>query len=289
MLVLFTDTDTDMSLELANQMGWNLICMPYTINDKTIYPYIDYYKFNAKEFYDILRGGVVPKTFALNPNNYIEYFEPHLKAGNDILYVHFSKNMSGTFNSLNIAINELKEQYPNNTIYTIDTKGVSVCSLNIIYEIDKLIKNNTSIEEVLKWAKNEVDHFATYFYADNLNFFKASGRVSNMSANLGNIFGIHPIIHMSEEGKLVNIAKVKGKKASLRRLMQYVEELGDNIKDHKVLIAQTDAYDLASILKQNLKEIYGEDLDTEIVEVNPTIGAHCGPDCIGVCFHSKSR
>ncbi len=289
MLVLFTDTDTDMNCSLAEKLGWKLISMPYTIEDETKYPYVDYVTFDKKEFYDKLRTGIVPKTFALNPYNYVEYFEPFLKNGDDILYVHFSKAMSGTFNSLNIALEELKEKYPNNNVYTIDTKGVSINSLNIVLEIDKLIKEGKTIEEILKWSETNVDKFATYFYADNLNFFKASGRVSNLSANLGNFFGVHPIIYMSDEGQLVNIAKVKGKKASLRKLLQYVEELGDNIKDHKVLIAETDAYDLAVTLENSLKEIYGQDLDTMIIEVNPTIGAHCGPDCIGVCFHAKHR
>ncbi len=289
MLVLFTDTDTDMNCTLAEKLGWKLISMPYTIEGDTKYPYVDYESFDKKEFYDKLRNGTVPKTFALNPYNYVEYFEPFLENGDDILYVHFSKTMSGTFNSLNIALEELKEKYPNNSVYTIDTKGVSINSLNIVLEIDKLVKEGKTIEEILKWSETNVDKFATYFYADNLNFFKASGRVSNLSANLGNFFGVHPIIYMSDEGQLVNIAKVKGKKASLRKLLQYVEELGDNIKDHKVLIAETDAYDLAVTLENSLKEIYGQDLDTMIIEVNPTIGAHCGPDCIGVCFHAKHR
>lgn len=289
MLILFTDTDTDMTLQQAQDMGWKLLSMPYTINDVTTYPYVDYKVFNSKEFYDVLRKNIVPKTFALNPYNYVEYFEPYLQEGHDILYVHFSKNMSGTFNSLNIAIDELSEKYPNNKIYTIDTKGVSACSFNIILEIDKLVKENKSIEEILQWADEEVDHFATYFYADNLTFFKASGRVSNMSANLGNIFGIHPIIHMSQEGQLVNITKVKGKKASLKKLISYVEELQDDIYEHKVIVVHSDCYDLALSLEAQLKEIFGEKLDTMITEVNPTIGAHCGPDCVGVSFHSKSR
>lgn len=289
MLILFTDTDTDVTSKIANELGWNLISMPYIIEDKTIYPFVDFETFDKKEYYDTLRKGIIPKTFALNPYNYVEYFEPFLQNGDDILYVHFSKNMSGTFNSLNIAIEELKEKYPKSTIYTLDTKAISIGSLNIIYEIDKLVKEGKSVTEILKWADEEVEHFATYFYADNLSFFKASGRVSNLSANLGNFFGVHPIIHISNEGQLVNITKVKGKKASLKKLFQYVEELNLDLKKHRVLIAESDARDLAQYLEQALKEKYGQDLDTMIVEVNPTIGAHCGPDCIGVCFHAKNR
>ena len=288
MLVLFTDTDTDLTPNLAEQYGWNLIYMPYTINDVNYYPYKDT-EFNSKKFYNLLRTGIVPKTFALNPEQYIDYFEPYFKEGNDILYVHFSQSMSGTFNSLNIALEELKEKYPERTCHLIDTKGVSICSLNILFEISELLKQNKTIDEIKEWANEEVDHFATYFYADNLKFFKASGRVSNMSATLGNVFGVHPIIYMSAEGKLVNLTKVKGKKSSLKKLVSYVEELGDDINKHKVIIAHTDALELAKELEEMLKEKFGNDLEIMYSEVNPTIGAHCGPDCIGVSFHSKNR
>ena len=288
MFVLFTDTNTDLTLKHAKEYGWNLILMPYTINDVNFYPYKEN-EFNSKEFYDLLRTGVVPKTFALNPEQYIEYFEPYFEKGIDILYVHFSKSMSGTFNSLNIALEDLKEKYPERTCYLVDTKGVSVCSLNIIYEIEKLVKEGKTPEEIVNWSKEEVDHFATYFYADNLTFFKASGRVSNMSATLGNVFGVHPIIYMSDEGQLVNIAKVKGKKSSLRKLVSYVEELGDDIKAYNVIIAHTDNIELATLLKNMLIEKFGDDLTISFSVVNPTIGGHCGPDCIGVSFHSKKR
>ena len=288
MFVLFTDTNTDLTLKHAKEYGWNLILMPYTINDVNFYPYKEN-EFNSKEYYDLLRTGVVPKTFALNPEQYIEYFEPYFEKGMDILYVHFSRNMSGTFNSLNIALEDLKEKYPERTCYLVDTKGVSVCSLNIIYEIEKLVKEGKTPEEIVNWSKEEVDHFATYFYADNLKFFKASGRVSNMSATLGNVFGVHPIIYMSDEGQLVNIAKVKGKKSSLNKLVSYVEELGDNIKEDNIIIAHTDNIELATLLKNMLIEKFGDDLTISFSVVNPTIGGHCGPDCIGVSFHSKKR
>jgi fatty acid-binding protein DegV len=110
-----------------------------------------------------------------------------------------------------------------------------------------------------------------------------------MSATLGNVFGVHPIIYMSDEGQLVNIAKVKGKKSSLRKLVSYVEELGDDIKAFNVIIAHTDNIELATLLKNMLIEKFGDDLTISFSVVNPTIGGHCGPDCIGVSFHSKKR
>ena len=289
MIILFTDTDTDMTPSIAKELGYNLISMPYSINEKEIYPYVDYDEFDYKSFYNLLRSGVLPKTSAISPVTYINYFEPFLKEGHDILYVHFSAAMSGTFSALHIAEEELKEKYPDRKIYKIDTKGISILSYIIVKEISELYKNGKTIEEILKWAENEVDKFAIYFYVDDLKFFQRSGRVSGFSAFMGNIFGIHPIIHVSSEGNMEAIAKGKGKIGTLRKILTYIDELQEDIKEHKVMIAHTDAEDIAITLSEIMKEKYGNDLDIEIVVVNPTIGSHCGPDCVGITFHAKHR
>lgn len=289
MLVLWTDTDTDLTLQEAKEYGYKLISMPYLVGDKEIKPYEDFEVFDQHAFYQSLREGSLPKTCAISPETYIKYFEPDFKAGNDILYVHFSKAMSGTFNAMNIAYEELKEKYPERKLYTIDTKGITICSLNIVKEIGDLYKQGKKIEEILKWADVEVDKFATYFYADNLKFFKQSGRISNMSATFGTILGIHPIIYMSKEGQMLSLTKVKGKKKALNELINYVVSLEENIKDHRVIVGHTDAIDIAMKCGELLKETFGEDLKIEYVVVNPTAGSHCGPDSVGISFHAKHR
>ena len=286
---LFTDTDTDITPEIANQYGYKLISMPYTLNDKDVYPYVDFETFDYKTYYDTLRSGVVPKTFALSPEKYIEYFEPALKEGKDIVYVHFSSAMSGTFNSMNLAWQELKEKYPERRFCAIDTKGVSICCYNIALEIAKMAKNGATIDELTAWAETEVDKFAVYFYADDLKFFARSGRVSGLSAVFGGILGIRPIININSNGVMNSISKAKGRRGALKAVLQYVDTLQENIKDYRVVIGHADAYDLAIELQDKLKEKYGEDLQTEITVVNPTIGGHCGPDTVGVCFHAKTR
>ena len=222
MLILFTDTDTDMTPSLAREYGYHLISMPYIIDDKVIYPYEDFEEFNYKEFYEMLRKGIIPKTCALT--KYIEYFEPFFKNGDDILYVHFSAKLSGTFNAMHIAIEELKEKYPQRKFYTIDTKGITICSLNILKEIGQLYKSGKNIDEILKWAEKEVNKFAIYFYADDLKFFKRSGRISNFTATMGTILGIHPIIYIDSDGVMSAISKGKGKIGSLKKLASYVEK-----------------------------------------------------------------
>ena len=289
MLVIFTDTDTDINKVEAEYYGYKLISMPYILNEKEIKPYEDFEEFDYKSFYNTLRKGSIPKTCAISPEKYREYFEPEFEKGNDILYVHFSKAMSGTFNGMNIAIEELKEMYPERKLYTIDTKGITILSYNIVKTIGELKKEGKTLEEILEWAEKEVDHFATYFFADNLKFFKRSGRVTNVSATMGDIIGIKPIIYMNSDGQMTNIGKVRGRRAALNKLIQYVEELNVDIYNHSIVIGHTDALDLANELGKKLIEKYGNNLNIEYVVVNPTAGSHCGPDTIGVCFYAKHK
>ena len=288
MLVLFTDSDCDITPQKAKELGYNLIIMPYIINDELIYPYNNEDD-HSHPFYEKLRKKVMPKTCGISPMDYINYFEPEFKKGNDILYVHFSKAMTSTFEAMNEAYRELLETYPDRKLYTIDTKGITILSYNICLEVARLYKENKSIDEILAWAKEEVDHFAVYFFATDLQFFKRSGRISNFSAIMGGIIGIHPIIHISSEGVMTSIDKARGKKNAILKIIQYVKDLELDIEKYTVVIGHSDAYSLANLVKDMLCEELNKDLNIEIVEVNPTAGSHCGPDNIGISFHAKNR
>lgn len=289
MLVLFTDTDTDITPKAAKEFGYHLISMPYSIDGKTTYPYEDFEEFNAHEFYEKLRGGVLPKTSAISSESYKKYFEPHFRNGDDILYVHFSRAMTATFDAMDTAVKELKEKYPERKFYTVDTKGITLGSLNIVFEIGELYKSGKTVDEILKWAETEVDKFAVYFFADDLRFFKASGRVSGLAGTMGTLLGIRPIIYMNSEGKMVNIGKEKGRAKALARLISIIEELGEDIDKHRVLVGHSDAPALAEEAVRLLKEKFSSGLNIEIFDVNPTAGSHCGPSTVGISFHAKHR
>lgn len=287
--VIFTDTDTDITPEVASRYGYHLISMPYVIDGVEIFPYVGNYTFNEHEFYDSLRKGTLPKTCGIDVIKYKNYFEPFLKEGKDILYVHFSAAMTGTFNAMKIAIEELKEQYPNNSIYTIDTKGITIISYAIACDIGDLYLQGKSIQEIIDWANVEVDHYSQYFYANTLKFFAKSGRVTGIAAVMGDIIGIKPIIYMTQDGKMENIDKARGRKNAEQLLLNYVDELGDDVVNHRVIIGHTDALDFAKELEAKLQEKFDNKLNIEFVCTNPTAGSHCGPDGVGVCFHSKHR
>ncbi|MBO7535937.1 MAG: DegV family EDD domain-containing protein, partial [Bacilli bacterium] len=174
-------------------------------------------------------------------------------------------------------------------VYLIDTKGITIGSINIVLEIGELYKAGKSIEEIQKWAEVEVDKFAVYFFADDLKFFARSGRVSGIAGFMGNIFGVKPIIYMGSDGIMTNIGKEKGRKNAVNRLVKYVEELGEDIKDHRIVVAHTDAPKIVEELISLLKAKFGDDLNILVMDVNPTAGSHCGPDSVGISFHAIHR
>ena len=289
MWTYFTDTDTDITPEVASLYGYKLISMPYSVDARPVYPFVDYESFDSKAFYDMLRGGALPTTSAISEEEYLRYFEPEFAAGKDIFYVHFSAAMTMTFGNMYKALDKLKAKYPERRFLEVDTKGITIVSYLIVREIGDMLNAGKTPEEIVEWAKTEVCHYSQYFFADDLKFFRRSGRVSGIAATMGGLIGIRPIIYMNDEGKMVSIGKEKGRNNAMCRLLSYVEEIGDDIKNHHFIIGHTDAPELAEEIASMLKEKFGNDLEVEFVVTNPTAGSHCGPNGVGVAFHSKRR
>ena len=288
MLTLFTDSDCDITMYDAKRMGYKLIPMPYSIEGETVYPYEDNDEFDFKAFYTRLRNGDMPTTFALNEQNYLNIFEPEFAAGNDIFYVHFSAAMTVTFDVMHRVVDKLKAKYPGRKFYEIDTLGITLPSYAIADQVSILFKQGKTPEEVLKWAETEVQRWAVYFFADNLKFFRRSGRVSGLAATMGGLIGLRPIIYMNEEGKMVSIGTEKGRLKAMTRLIDTIAEIGD-LQDYPIYLGHADAPELAAQLADMIRSRFGSEIEIITVQVNPTTGAHCGPDTTGVCFHAKHR
>lgn len=290
MVKIFLDTDCDFTLEHVKKWGVTLISMPYAMKGTEYKPYKDYKSIDFHEYYDVLRKGVIPTTSALNPEDYISYFEPEFKEGNDIFYIHFSAAMSASFNSMRLALEELKKKYPNRKFYEIDTKGITIEGYIIAKEAVRLVREEgKSPEEVIKWAEKEVNKYACYFFADDLKFFGKSGRVSGIAAFMGGIIGIRPILTMNSEGKMVPVGKVKGRRNAVMKLADYVQELGEDLENHTIVIGHADAMNLVEEIETELINRLGNKLKFEVNDVNPTAGAHCGPNTLGIAFYAKHR
>ena len=290
MLKLYTDSDTDVTPKVAAQHGYSgYISMPYSVDAKTIYPYVDFETFDCHGFYEMLRGGVLPTTSAISKERYVEYFEKDFADGNDILYVHFSRAMTATFDAMDQAIAELKAKYPGVRFEEIDCKGITTICYPIVCKAGDMALAGKSLDEILAWAREDVDHWAMYFFADDLKFFRRSGRVSGIAATMGTLIGLRPIIYMSPEGKMVSKGTEKGRAKAMNRLMNEVLEKGLDVKENGLYIGHTDALEFAHQLGDMLREKLGADLPITFVECNPTAGSHAGPNGVGVCFHAKER
>lgn len=287
MLKVFVDSDMDFTPELAKKYGFGLISMPYCIDGQTVYPYEDG-DVDLHAFYDGLRGGVLPTTGGISSEKYKSYFRPEFEKGNDVLYVHFSAAMTCTFDAMNEAVAELKKEFPERKFYEIDTKGITIVSYNIACEIGDMYLAGASVEQITDWAKTEINKFSQYFFADDLKFFRRSGRVGGISAIMGTMLGIRPIIYMSEDGKMISIGKERGKQRALTKLLDYMTELGEDVENHRVIVGHTDSPELAAELSALIKQKFPNAQITTVC-TNPTAGSHCGPNGTGVSFHSKHR
>ena len=287
-LTLFADTDCDITPEMAAEWGYTLIPMPYTLDGAEVFPYRDGAPLDIQAFYHRLREGATPKTSGLSPADYIALFEPVLQRGDDILYPHFSARLSSTFNAMRIAIETLRNRYPDRQIVTLDTKAITGMALCILEEIAHLAQVGTTLQEIVRIAQAElIPHFAFFAYATDLQFFRRSGRLSGLSAFVGGALGVRPIISIDDEGHMGAIDKAVGTRAALAKIHRAMSTLGEDMAQHPLYIVHSDARQEAEELAAAIRERYG--VEAKIIWINPTAGVHCGPGCLGVAFHAGRR
>ena len=287
MYQLFCDSNCELWHTKVKDLGLNVIRMPYIVGAEE-YFYDMGENTDFKAFFDGMREGAAPKTAALNEYAYTEYFEPVLARGEDIYYITFSHQLSGTFNAMKNVIAQLKEKYPEREIRFKDSKSICMGSGFITYYGALKYKEGATMDELDAYLDELIPHTATYFAVDNLTYLHRGGRISGAAKVFGNLLGIKPILHINDEGKIVNIAKDKGFKKALKAMREYMRTTGSDLDKYKVFIVQADAEENAKAFADNIRTDFG-DLDIEIQPVGPVIGSHCGPGTIGVIFHCSHR
>jgi len=282
MSVFFTDTDCEMFYTDAESLGINVIGMPDTIKGQEhIY---DFGKnTNIKDFFDDMRNGEVATTSALNSQDYLNYFEPVLQKGEDVLYVHFSSNLSATFNYMNTAIDILKEKYPERKITVFDTLNISLGGGIQAIEAAKLHNSGMSDEDVVKFLTAFREKIAVYFYVDSLKYLKRGGRISPASAVVGSLLNIKPILTVSNEGKIEKLCTVKGTKKALDFLIDKFEKEYNNDSKYEVYIIDADNKEVGDQVAERIRNT-GKDVSIRRLPIGPVIGAHAGPGTIGIIF-----
>lgn len=286
MSVLLCDSNCELWYTTVKELGIDYIPMPYLYNDREyFYDLGENTDFAA--FYSAVRAGAVPKTQALNPENYKDVLEPYFAAGEDVLYISFSHAMSGTFAQLDAAISELKQKYPNRKCIVFDTKSISLGAGIQVKAAAELKNKGASDEEIISFLNDFTNRVAVYFVVDDLMHLKRGGRLSAASAVVGTLLSVKPVLTTNSQGGLSVLEKVSGRKKAVRSLC---EKVARTITDYNYPVyvldadCKEDGDELAAMIKAHRPEA-----DIVRQTVGPVIGSHCGPGTLGVIFIADER
>lgn len=285
--VITTDNNADLPVEYYKEHNVGCMYFSYTMDD-VLYKQGSYMP--EGEFYGKMRAGSMPTTAQVNPEEARLLFEPYLKEGKDILHIAFSSGLSGTYNSCRIAVEELREEYPDRIITIIDSLAASLGQGLLVYLTQKLKEEGADMQTAAEWAENHRKNIVHLFTVDDLNHLYRGGRVSKTTAVLGGMLNIKPILHVDDEGKLIPIGKVRGRKKSILELTSLMDEKLGSHKDtcDTIFISHGDCLEDAKFLAEKIKARY--QINTEIINyVGSVIGAHSGPGTLALFFVGDLR
>lgn len=286
---ILTDSTTDLSPQLVAQTGVTVLPMTYTIGEKSYRNDPEETDLSSGDFYDMLRGGAMSTTSQINVETFREVAGKMARDGFDVLYVGFSSGLSGTFNSARIAFEDLSAEYPEHKFLAVDSLCASMGEGLLVYHAAQQQKAGRSIEETARWLEENKLHLAHWFTVDDLMFLFRGGRVSRTSAWAGTLLNIKPVMHVDDEGHLIPLEKVRGRKKSLKALVDHMEQTATApVADQTVFITHGDCIEDAEYVADLVRERFGV-TDILINYVDPVIGAHSGPGTMALFFLASER
>ncbi len=287
--IIFTDSGSDLDEKMVKKLNINVIPLTAIIDGKEYLNYPDEREITNSEFYKILRKGAVCKTAAINSETFIEAFEPYVKNGSDVLYIAFSSGLSCTCESAINAAAQLREKYPERRVLVIDSLCASLGQGLFVYLCCQKRDEGKSIEEVRDYAEDIKLRLCHWFTVDDLKHLKRGGRLSAASALLGTMLHIKPVLHVDDEGHLINMEKAKGRKAAICRLAEMLEETGTNVEDQQIFISHADCIEEANLLVSEIKKRIKLKKEIYINMIGPVIGAHSGAGTLALFFLGAQR
>ena len=282
---IFTDSSCDLPAELLKKHNIHVQQLDVTVDGCKP---VANNELNIKEFYSELRSGKCAKTNAVSMQAFKDTMRPFAEDGKDILYIGFSSGLSATYNNGRLALDELKEEFPERTLIYADTLAASLGQGMMVVYAAELREKGASIEEVRDFVNEKRLNICHQFTVDDLFFLKRGGRVNSATAIVGSMLGIKPILHVDNEGHLISIDKTRGRKAAITALFKRMKETADLSEFKHVYISHGDCIDDAQILADIGKEEYGID-EIVINDVGPVIGAHSGPGTLALFYYGTER
>ena len=283
---IITDSCCDLTEQMLREL--DVLCVPLTVmyNGENHENFSD--EAAVKAFYDELRRGVTATTAAVNPDGWASLMEPALEQGKDILVLTFSSGLSTTYQSAVIAAKDLREQYPQRSIQVVDTLAAALGQGLLVWYACKKRDEGMGLQELTAWVEENKLHLAHWVTVDDLSHLKRGGRISATTALVGTMLNIKPIIHVDNDGHLINTAKVRGRKAAIEYIAGKLGDLGAGYDNETVFIAHGDCPEDAAALEALVKEKYGVKY-VHTGYVGPVIGAHTGPGVLAIFFMGSQR
>ncbi len=283
---IITDSACDLPQQMLQEL--NVITVPLIVNFRGEARNDSVADAQVKELYDAMRGGEVATTSAVNPDGWTKVIAPTLASGKDALVMAFSSGLSTTYQSAVIAAEELKETYPDRKIIVVDTCAAALGQGLLVWHTCKKRDEGLSLEELAAWVEDAKNHTCHWFTVDDLVYLKRGGRVSAATAVLGAVLNIKPVLHVDNEGHLISMVKVRGRKAAINTLCAKMGELGGEWDNSTVFICHADAMEDAQNLAAMVKEKYGVK-EAFIGNLGAVIGSHAGPGTLALFFMGNEK
>ncbi len=279
MMKIFADSACDLPKQFFEENDVELFTLRVHLNDTE---YHDIVEIEPKEVYDAMRNGAVPKTSQVSPEEFLNAFEQLAKNNEDGIYIAFSSNLSGTYNTAVMIATQLQEQYPNFNLKIIDTKCASLGYGLVVKEAVALRSQGLPLEELTSRIETMAKHMTQLFTVEKLDYLAAGGRISKSSAFIGGLLSIKPILHV-EDGKLIPLEKIRGRKKAIQRIIEIMAERGGDFTNKTVGISHGDDLQFAEEVKALIDEKL-KPKSFEITMIGAVIGAHAGPGTIAIFF-----
>lgn len=286
MIQIFTDTSANLPASYIQKYALRVIPLTYLIDGVEAHqdPTVD---FDGKAYYDAMRSGTSVTTAMINIAGFLEPLREALAAGDDAIYIGMSGGISGTAHAASLAVEELKEEFPERKVASIDTYAASLGEGLLVVEAARMLENGASFDEIVEKISQRRHVMCQYFTVDDLAYLERGGRVSKAAAIVGTVLKIKPLLRGDEEGKIVLCGKTRGRKQSLTSLADFYEKLVTN-KTEKIGIAHADDAQSAQFLLDELRK-RGFTGDCLTVCYEPVTGCHVGPGTVALFFYGVHR
>jgi len=286
--VIFTDSTADLPPAIAEAMEIQVIPMEFKIGISEYNHYVDSRELGQTEFYERLRNGEMATTSQINIHQFKSCFAPVLKAGKDILYIAFSSGLSGTYGASCLAARELCREFPEAKLLPVDSLAASMGEGLLVYTAAKKKREGMDLEALAGWVVGNRNHLCHWFTVDDLGFLRRGGRVSAVSAALGSVLRIKPVLHVNDAGHLIPMEKARGRKRALQALVNRMERTVVEPGRQVIFIGHGDCPESAAYVEQLARDRFAvRDIVTGYI--GPVIGSHSGPGTVALFFFGAHK